>query len=414
VDVNVFKVLGEALAIGLLVGAERYRDREEGEKKSAGVRTFALFAVLGSVCGFLVEPTFTLATFAVLAGLVLLGYYRHPAGKLGFTTEVAAILVFWVGYLLHIHEAAAIALGIVLTIFLASKKALHEFAREQISSTEFYATIKFLAVVLVIYPVLPDFDMGPLGFFNPRDFWGLVILVSSISYLGYFLTRWLGTHRGLKVGVIMGGLGSTPATTMSLAERAKSTPKISRLLGVIAVMANSVQGPRLLILIWIANHSLGQSLVMPLLGMGLIGLLTAWLVARETASDPDVEFCFENPFSLTPALKFGAFFLAVLFLTNIANAWFGPAGIFFASAIAGLGSASAAALSVANLVSADVLGLEPAGLAVFLAIAVNFFTKWVLTLISGTGRMGIWLGGGFLVMLAVGAMLLFGIEFPAR
>ncbi len=404
-DITAFKVLAEALGIGLLVGVERYRDREEGEKKSAGVRTFAIFALLGAVCGLLDEPAFTLVTFAALAGLVLLGYYRRPSESLGFTTEFAALLVFWIGYLLHLYEGPAIALGIVLTISLASKQALHKFVREQISVTEFYATLKFLAVVLVIYPVLPDRDMGPFGFFNPREIWGLVILVSSISYLGYILTRWLGSRRGLRIGAIMGGLVSTTATTMFLAEYAKSTPKAGRLLGTVAVMANSVQGPRLLVLVWVVCRLLGYSLAVPLVGMGLAGLLGSWLLSRRTVSDPDVEFTFENPYSLTPALKFGAFFVAVLFLVSAASAWFGQAGMFVAIAIAGLGSASAAALSVAGLVSADELALAPAGLAIFLAVAVNSLTKWILSLVGGTREMALWLGAGLLSMLTAGVLL---------
>lgn len=406
-DFTVFKVLAEALGIGLLVGAERYRDREEGEKKSAGVRTFAIFALLGAVCGLLDHPTYTLVTFAALAGLVLLGYHRNPADSIGFTTEFAALLVFWIGYLLHIYEGPAIALGIVLTIFLASKQALHEFVRDQISMTEFYATLKFLAVVLVIYPVLPDRNMGPFDFFNPREIWGLVILVSAISYLGYFLTRWLGARRGLRIGAIMGGLVSTTATTVSLAERAKSAPEAGRLLGTVAVMANSVQGPRLLVLVWVLSRLLGYSLALPLLGMGLAGLLGSWLLSRKTATDPEVEFTFENPFSLTPALKFGAFFVAVLFLVSSAGVWFGQTGIFVAAAIAGLGSASAAALSVAGLVSANQLAAEPAGLAIFLAVAVNSLTKWILSLMAGTREMALWLGAGLLSMLTAGFLLYF-------
>ena len=43
-DLDTLKILGEALALGLLVGVERYRGRDPGEKKSAGVRTFAIFS----------------------------------------------------------------------------------------------------------------------------------------------------------------------------------------------------------------------------------------------------------------------------------------------------------------------------------------------------------------------------------
>ncbi|MGB5878912.1 MAG: DUF4010 domain-containing protein, partial [Thermoanaerobaculia bacterium] len=133
--------------------------------------------------------------------------------------------------------------------------------------------------------------------------------------------------------------------------------------------------------------------------------LGSWLLSRRAVSDPDVEFTFENPYSLTPALKFGAFFVGALFLVSAASAWFGEAGIFVATAIAGLGSASAAALSVAGLVSADELALAPAGLAILLAVAVNSLTKLILTLIAGTREMAIWLGAGLLSMLAAGVLL---------
>ena len=126
-NLEILKILGEALAIGLLVGIERYRGREPGEKKSAGVRTFAIFCLLGSVSGILATTAFTTVTFLAVAALVLVGYYRSPSNSLGFTTELAALLVFWIGYLLSTYETAAISLGIVLTIFLASKQLLHSF-----------------------------------------------------------------------------------------------------------------------------------------------------------------------------------------------------------------------------------------------------------------------------------------------
>ena len=62
-NLDTLKILGEALAIGLLVGIERYRGREPGEKKSAGVRTFAIFCLLGAVCGLIGATAFTAVTF---------------------------------------------------------------------------------------------------------------------------------------------------------------------------------------------------------------------------------------------------------------------------------------------------------------------------------------------------------------
>ncbi len=405
-DLDTLRLLGEALALGLLVGAERYRGRDPGEKKFAGVRTFAILCLLGAICGILQTTALTAVTFAAVAALILLGYHRSPGDSLGTTTELAAFLVFWIGYLLRSHETAAISLGIVLTIFLASKRTLHDFVRDQVSEAEFEATLKFLAVVLVIYPILPDREMGPYGFFNPRQVWGLVILVSTISYGGYFLTRWLGERRGLLLGSLVGGVVSTTAVTMSLAERARSAPEASRLMGTAAVLANTAQGPRLLLLLWAVNRDLASFLALPLAGMALVGLAGAWLLSRRAGSESQVQVPLQNPYSVRPALKFGLFFVAILLLVAVANSWLGDRGTLLASAVAGTTSTSAVALSVAKLLDEGSLPPLVAAESVLVAIAANALSKWVLAWVNGTRQMAFWLGGGLLTMLAAAFLLL--------
>jgi hypothetical protein len=146
-DAEKFRLLAEALAIGFLVGVERYKAREPGEKRFAGVRTFAAFSLLGGVCGLLDSTALTLGAFVALTALVAIGYYREAEEHVGLTTEVAALLVFWLGYLVHSHEALAISVAIILTIMLASKGVLHAFVRETLTETELFDTLKFLAVV---------------------------------------------------------------------------------------------------------------------------------------------------------------------------------------------------------------------------------------------------------------------------
>ena len=89
-DGKTCKILAEALAIGMLVGIERYRDRDPDEKRAAGVRTFTIIALLGAVGGLLAERTFILATFGALSAFLWLGYYRHAIQSL-----VVCQLNFW-------------------------------------------------------------------------------------------------------------------------------------------------------------------------------------------------------------------------------------------------------------------------------------------------------------------------------
>jgi uncharacterized membrane protein (DUF4010 family) len=408
-DGKTCKILAEALAIGLLVGIERYKDREPDEKKTAGVRTFTIIALLGAICGLLAEMTFILVTFGALSAFLWLGYYRHAVQSLGLTTEFAALLVFWLGFLLHTHEVLAISTGIVLTIILACKRDLHEFVRDKISEIEFYDTLKFLVVVFVVFPLLPDRSIGPYGFINPSYAWLLVILVSTISYSGYFLIRWLGNTRGLKVSGLIGGIVSTTAVTMSLAERSRRTPSTSRLCGITGVMANAIQFPRLLLLVWVVDRHLGEFLSLPLLGMGAAGLFGAWLlgrIGREENSSSEIEYPLQNPCSLTPALKFGSLFIAIFLIAKMATVWLGEHGIYLASALAGIVDASAISLSIAQLVHGETLSVPTASFGILIAVTVNALAKEGLVWINGTRELAFWLGGGLAFMLGMGWALI--------
>lgn len=407
-DITLFKTLGEALAIGLLVGIERYKSRSPDERKSAGVRTFTVIALLGAICALLEVPSFTLITVGALLVLLGMGYWRESTQSLGLTTEITALLTFWFGYLVKSHEILMISAAIVLVILLASKDVLHEFVKGKISEIEFYDTLKFLAVVFVIFPLLPNRYVGPYEFFNPTQIWMLVILVSTISYSGYVLIRILGSKRGIQVSALVGGLVSTMAVTMSLAERARKAPEASRLFGLTGVMANAVQFPRLLVLIWVVDQPLALFLAVPLMGMFVVGLLGAWVlghIRKVWAEELPAELLLQNPYSLWPALKFAFLFVAVFFFMKLATVWLGEQGIYFVSAIAGLADVSALSLSVADMSHNGSVSLLAASVAILIAVSVNALMKWILALVNGNRELAFWLGGGFLVMLGTGVVL---------
>jgi uncharacterized membrane protein (DUF4010 family) len=210
------------------------------------------------------------------------------------------------------------------------------------------------------------------------------------------------------VAGLAGGVVSTTAVTLSLAERSRNTPEASRLMGTVAVLANAVQGPRLLLLLWVVDRTLARSLAVPLISMAVVGVAGAWLLGRRAARQPDVEFPLENPYSVRPALKFGVFFVVILMMVKVAQLWLGDQGILLASAIAGAGSTSAVALSVSELFSQGALSPLVAGGAIVLAISANALFKWVLALVNGTRQMAFWLGGGLLTMVAAAFLALYG------
>ena len=90
-----------------------------------------------------------------------------------------------------------------------------------------------------------------------------------------------------------------------------------------------------------------------------------------------------------------------------ASASLGDQGILLASALGGLASTSAVALSISGLLAQGSLSPFLAAEAVLAAIAAGAAAKWVLTLLNGTRQMAFWLGGGLLTMLATAFLVLF-------
>ncbi|GAB4233659.1 MAG: MgtC/SapB family protein [Acidobacteriota bacterium] len=403
------KAFAEALLIGLLIGSERYKGRREGEFQTAGVRTFPIISLLGAACSLVHEPLLTTAVFASLVVFLALGYSRDPSESYGLTTEMAALLTFWLGYLVADHEVLIISTSIVVVILLASKKPLHEFVRRQVSEQEFFDTLKFLAVVFVVFPLLPDRYLGPFGFFNPRRIWFFVVLVSSISYLGYILMRLLGGRRGLFASAVLGGLVSTTAVTLSLAQRSREDERAAPLCGVVAVLANSVQFGRLLVLLLVVHQGFGVA-ALPLLGaMGAVGVAGAWLLGRFLSirgREDAVTPMLRNPFSLVPVLKFGVFFMLVMLVNKLAADYLGGEGVTVAAALSGFGGVSAVALTLAELVKTGALEVRGALEALLAAVAVNVLTKWGLAWAQGERRFVLWLGGGLASMVIVGGIIL--------
>jgi uncharacterized membrane protein (DUF4010 family) len=195
---------------------------------------------------------------------------------------------------------------------------------------------------------------------------------------------------------------------MSLASQARRSPQSARLLGVAAVAANAVQFPRLLLLVAVIASTFAQQLASVLVPMTIVGLLGAALLSgRLEDRQPDVQLPLTNPYSLTPALKFTLFFVAILFLVRFAEDSLGDQGVLLASLLGGAASASAVSLSLAKLVQDGSLSVDTGMFALLICVSANATVKLFITLTQGARRLAFWLGGGLLTMLATGYLLLF-------
>ncbi|MBM3541337.1 MAG: MgtC/SapB family protein, partial [Alphaproteobacteria bacterium] len=219
-DIETIGRLGLALALGILVGIERgWHAREEPEgSRVAGVRSFALSGLLGGLAGSLAEDmgeALLAAMFLAHAGVMILFRLRATAAShdYGSTTTVAALVTFALGALAVRGPMEAAAAGAVLTaLLLGIKPVLHGWLA-RLEYAELMATLKLLAMSVVLLPVLPDRGFGPWQALNPYELWWMVVLVASLSYVGYFAAEMAGPRRGAVLAALAGGLVSSTAVT---------------------------------------------------------------------------------------------------------------------------------------------------------------------------------------------------------
>lgn len=406
-EVNeVLRTAGEALLIGFLVGAERESSRGEGETQP-GVRDFILIALVGAICGLLQNPWLTVAALVSIAGLLALFHFQ-VADRSGVTTEMAAIATFCLGFLTASAGAGhqlAVGLTVVVVVFLDAKRALHRFIRVTITETEFNDTLRFLAIIFVIYPVLPEGAFGPFGFFVPRQVWTFVILVSSISYAGYFLEKFLGARAGLRLEGLVGGLASTTAATASLARSCREAPEKLPIHWQAAVIANTVQFPRVLVILYAVNPELARASAVPLLAMTAAGTLFALVLLRAGKGDGlPAGMGLRNPFHLMPALTFGVLFSAIVFLSKAASAALGGGAVYWVSALGGSVDVDAVVLSASNLVRGGVVGVGAAEVSILLGLLANAVVKSLIAAYAGTTGLAVRLAGAFVAIFGAGAL----------
>ncbi|UCH25127.1 MAG: MgtC/SapB family protein [Trueperaceae bacterium] len=385
----IWSLLSAAL-LGLLIGLERERKRNLLGSIVAGVRTFPLIALIGSSVGQLsaFTPLLPIAGFLAITTLIGLAYWRSSEGeKMGATTEVAALVAFGLGVLAGYGEfVVALAGAVITTGILSLREELRSFVGA-ITREDLFATVQFLALSLVILPLVPNRSLGPWGVWNPRTIWLLVVLISGISFVGYIATKIVGTRRGIGISGLLGGLASSTAVTLSFSEQSRKQTDLSHLYSVGVFGASAIAAPRLLFLIGVVQPALIPYALVPLGTLLLIPTLMGLIMAKRLSATEIESIQLTNPFELRPALQFAALFVLILLLTRAADEFFGQEGLYLAIVLAGVTQLDAVTLSLGKQIGGG-LDYHVASKSLAIAIASNNVFKAALALAIGSRPFG--------------------------
>jgi uncharacterized membrane protein (DUF4010 family) len=429
--VDLFIRMLYALGVGVLIGLERSVPRppsargvphdpdEDTDPAPAppatapdpiiGIRTCTVLSLVGFIAAFVGVHVVPAGGPVILAGAVLLVlalYWRSDSPDPGITTEIAAVGSVGLGALCWSHPHAAGVLALLVTVMLASKR----FVQQTVSGlrrVELTGTLQLLVIVLIVLPLLPNEALDPYGAFNPHKVVLLVVLISGIGFVGYFLTKYLGADKGLGLTGLLGGLTSSTAVTAAMAQQAKQFPTIGNACAVATVIANATMFARVLVVVFLLDRVLFMDLAWGLGTMtaaAALGVGVLWLLSRRketTGPHSDHEDGLSNPFSIGPAVKFAGFFVLILFVAKLAKLWFGDSGIYLASLVSGLADVDAITLTIAEQTRDGTLLHSVGALGITLAVAANSVVKTGIAFYSGGARFGATVG--LVLGLATGA-----------
>jgi uncharacterized membrane protein (DUF4010 family) len=374
-------------AIGLLVGLER----ERKPSAKAGVRTFTLIALLGSLAALLSEATesaWALGAGAVAVTGALVAAYLQDRETVrddsGTTTVMAALVVFFLGGINYYgYRTPAVALGVGVTVLLYFKAEIEGFSHK-LTGQDVRSMLQFAVLTAVILPLLPDRAFGPYGVLNPFEIWLMVVLVAAVSLSGYVAWRLtLGRH-GLVLTGVLGGLVSSTATTLGYARQVAAGSQTLPAAVLVILLANATKLVRVLFLVAVvAPAALPGALVLlvPALLVSLAGV--AWRWKSVDSAPANGEEAFRNPTQLGTAIGFGAAYAVVLLFSAWANDVLGAGGVLALAAASGLTDVDAITLSSMQMLNREALSEETALTAVAVAVASNLVFKTVTASAAG-------------------------------
>ena len=407
-----FKLLSIALAIGLLIGLERgWRTRELGEgMRVAGLRTYGMISLLGALSGILAQQMSTYFmefAFLGLASILLVAYSKglDRFKDFSITGTVASMITFTLGALTVFgHIALAAASAVVITSLLGFKPLLHSWMKK-LEQEELNATLKLLLISVVILPILPDRNYGPLAAVNPYQIWWMVVLIAGISYLGYFAVKIVGNQYGPILTGALGGLVSSTAVTLNLSRLSKQYPNMENVLAGGILTACATMFIRTLLLTSVMNPKLSLALLPALLIMSAFTYFVAFLLWRSGRGfRTDEEIKLENPFQLGMALKFGAFLVVIMWLSKLLNVYFGDMGSYFLAATSGMADVDPITLLMSQM-SRDGTNLSVAAKAILIAVSVNSSVKGILILTIGSQALALRVGAPLVGAVMAGLLI---------
>ncbi len=378
--------VGLSLGLGLLVGLQR----EWGPSHLAGIRTFALITVFGTLCARLSEEFGGWILAAGLIGLSAIiiagGIARFKSKDFvpGLTTAAAALLMYTVGALSVIHLSAAAMVGGTTAVLLHWKRQMHSMVH-RFSEQDLRGIIQLVLIALVILPLLADRYYGPYQVINPFHIWLIVVLIVGISVAGYIVSRFLRGAKGSLIAGILGGIISSTATAVSYSRQSKEDERNASRGAFVILIASTIVFFRVAVEIGLIAPKLLLQILPQLTAMTLLMAITCglhYLIFFKRFTQDKV-VADKDPSNLKAAVVFGLLYAVVLFVIAATQSEFGDTGLYWVSILSGLTDMDAITLSTTQMIQQERVSFDTGWRMIIIGAMANMVFKGAIAALMG-------------------------------
>ncbi len=424
-QLEVFIQILLTILFGAILGLEtETREIEQNGKLKAtkkekerigGVRTYTVISLFGGIAGlFFLLGQFTLVyiLFIAIIGLILAAYVLNVQIKhaFGLTTEVAVLIAFIIGFLTTsklLPIWVVLVILVMLAFFLSQKRGIGVLINK-IQHKEIIDVVKFSLVAVVILPILPNMSIkvidianlvgftvensqvGNITLLNPFNTWLIVVLVSGINLFGYFLSRIVGTKRGLLLTAAISGFISSTSAIISFAAKSKTKENKNNSLSFAgaAMISNAFSFFTLALLMFVNSKQFFVKGIWSFVIMFIVGIVIGlvYLYKNKNNAKHDFEVKYE-PFSVYPAIKFVLIIVGLTLLIQVLQLFqVNQYLVIVITALSGFTGMDAATIAFSNLTRDGVIPMQIGILSLIFANAINFLAKIIYSLIGGSSQ----------------------------
>ena len=389
--------------LSFIVGLELhgYRRANKQDLGFGTTRTFTLIGISGFVL-YMMDGSLVLYLAGMLGLMTLLSIYyyrRSTEHSYSLISPLVGVLTYLIApVLIRFPNWFAVLYLVTILLMLGEKPRIRRFS-DTFRSPEIVTFAKFLIMVGVVLPLLPNRQIASFITVTYYQVWLALLVVSGLSYVSYLVQTYLFREKGLLLTGLLGGLYSSTATTIVLGRRAReisSAPKISQAI----ILATTMMYLRLLLLMFFLGHvAEARHLVAPFFSFMAASLLVVWLLSlfQPAATAEFEKLRLSHPLEFKIAFIFSLLFVVFAAGTSFIVDRFGSGGLEVMSFIIGLTDIDPFILSL--LEGRFPIGETQVVSAIVIAAGSNNLLKAVYAVALGRDRS--------IVMAAVWLVLLF-------